>query len=117
MRNPWHGWFECCCTSTETVGLLRTGARDGHLDFHTAPELWRAMACSAISYGLGEREQELAQLQTSPAPIRSVGRIELTQHNTQHEYAEVLLYVHRNRRCIRDGSQDGHLDFHTAPQI
>ena len=25
--------------STETVGLLGTGAQDGHLDFHTAPEL------------------------------------------------------------------------------
>ena len=25
--------------STETVGLLGTGARDVHLDFHTAPEL------------------------------------------------------------------------------
>ena len=25
-------------TCTETVGLLRTGAQDGHLDFHTAPE-------------------------------------------------------------------------------
>ena len=37
-------WFlaelvECCFTSTETVGLLGTGAQDGHLDFHTAPEL------------------------------------------------------------------------------
>ena len=30
---------ECCPTSTETVGLLGTGAQDGHLDFHTAPEL------------------------------------------------------------------------------
>ena len=29
----------CCSTSTETVGLLGTGAQDGHLDFHTAPEL------------------------------------------------------------------------------
>ena len=26
-------------TSTETVGLLGTGSQDGHLDFHTAPEL------------------------------------------------------------------------------
>ena len=26
--------------STETVGLLGTGAQDVHLDFHTAPELW-----------------------------------------------------------------------------
>ena len=30
---------ECCFTSTETVGLLGTGAQDSHLDFHTAPEL------------------------------------------------------------------------------
>ena len=30
---------ECCFTSTETVGLLGTGAQDGHFDFHTAPEL------------------------------------------------------------------------------
>ena len=30
---------ECCFTATETVGLLGTGAQDGHLDFHTAPEL------------------------------------------------------------------------------
>ena len=30
---------ECCFTSTETVGLLGTGAQDGYLDFHTAPEL------------------------------------------------------------------------------
>ena len=33
------GMVECCFTSTETVGLLGTGAQDGHLDFHTAPEL------------------------------------------------------------------------------
>ena len=31
------GFVECCFTSTETVGLLGTGAQDGHLDFHTAP--------------------------------------------------------------------------------
>ena len=31
--------LKCCFTSTETVGLLRTGAQDVHLDFHTAPEL------------------------------------------------------------------------------
>ena len=30
---------ECCFTSTETVGLLGTGAQDVHLNFHTAPEL------------------------------------------------------------------------------
>ena len=32
------GWLKCCFTSTETVGLLGTGAEDVHLGFHTAPE-------------------------------------------------------------------------------
>ena len=33
------GWLvECCFTSTETIGLLGTGAQIGHLDFHTAPD-------------------------------------------------------------------------------
>ena len=32
-------WLSCF-TSTETVGLLGTGAQDGHFDFHTAPEFW-----------------------------------------------------------------------------
>ena len=36
---------ECCFTSTETVGLLGTGAQDGHLDFHTAPELCDKLDC------------------------------------------------------------------------
>ena len=31
--------LKCCFTSTETVGLLGTGAQDVHLDFHRAPEL------------------------------------------------------------------------------
>ena len=30
---------ECCFTSTKTVGILGTGAQDGHLDLHTVPEL------------------------------------------------------------------------------
>ena len=34
---PW--LVHCCFTSTETVGLLGTGAQDGQLDFLTAPEL------------------------------------------------------------------------------
>ena len=33
------GKLKCCLTSTETVGLLGTGAQGGHLDFNTAPEL------------------------------------------------------------------------------
>jgi len=33
--------LKCCFTSTETVGLLGTGAQDVHLDFLTAPVLCR----------------------------------------------------------------------------
>ena len=36
---------ECCFTSTETVGLLGTGAQDVHFDFHTAPELCDKLDC------------------------------------------------------------------------
>ena len=32
-------WLKCCFTSTETIGLMGTGAQDAQLDFHTAPEL------------------------------------------------------------------------------
>ena len=40
------GWLaECCFTSTETVGLLGTGAQDVHLDFHTASVL-----CASIMH-------------------------------------------------------------------
>ena len=42
------GWLKCCLTSTETVGLLGTGAQDGHLDFHTAPDLFSSQ--SAVQY-------------------------------------------------------------------
>ena len=37
--HPYLSLLKCCFTSTETVGLLGTGAQDVHLDFHTAPEL------------------------------------------------------------------------------
>ena len=39
---------QCCFTSTETVGLLGKGAQDGHLDFHTAPELRTGAELTAL---------------------------------------------------------------------
>ena len=51
----WVGWLKCCFTSTETVGLLGTGAQDVHIDLHIAPELWafgvRNAHFIAISFG------------------------------------------------------------------
>ena len=40
---------ECCFTSTETVGILGTGAQDGHLDFHTASELWKDLKLKCVA--------------------------------------------------------------------
>ena len=40
LRVSLQGLVECCFPSTETVGLLGTGAQGSHLDFHTALELW-----------------------------------------------------------------------------
>ena len=42
--------FQRCFTSTETTRLIRDGeAQDGHLDFHTAPELWRSARSAAAA--------------------------------------------------------------------
>ena len=48
---------ECCFTSTESVGLLGKGAQDGHLHFHTAPELCREKEKRGGGGGGGERER------------------------------------------------------------
>ena len=42
----------CCFTSTETVGLLRTGDQDGHLDFLTAPGLSNLIGFCCCFYGV-----------------------------------------------------------------
>ena len=47
--------MKCCFTSTETIGLLGTGAQDVHLDFHTVPELCKSvLQCKEVScfYGV-----------------------------------------------------------------
>ena len=41
--------LKCCFTSSETVGLLGTGAQDVHLDFHTAPELCNVVGVGCIN--------------------------------------------------------------------
>ena len=45
--------LKCCVMSTETVGLLGMGAQDGHLDFHTAPELCLMFSVGPNTYSVG----------------------------------------------------------------
>ena len=42
--------FQYCFTSTETVRLVRTDGPGGHLDSHTAPELWRCAQNTSMFY-------------------------------------------------------------------
>ena len=50
LLSPESQLVRCCFTFTETVGLLGTGAQDGHLDFHTAAELWNRSRSSGFVY-------------------------------------------------------------------
>ena len=79
---------ECRFTSTETVGLLGTGAQDGHLDFHTAPELYEGgwlVECRFTS------TETIGLLGTGP----QVGHLDLHTHPEEDGGGEVLLNVLR----------------------
>ena len=65
--------LKCCFTSTETEGLLGTGAQDVHLHFHTAPELWERLHSQGATGGqvvsaLPQRCCPLSPLWYGPPP-------------------------------------------------
>ena len=73
-------WLKWCFTSTETVGLLGTEARDVHLDFHTAPELWvlaSVRLCCIMSSDVGWHIRDKLR------PMREHGSINLYVHGSQ----------------------------------
>ena len=75
--------------STETVGLLGTGAQHGHLHFHSAPELsFFMLKCCFTS----TEELSFFMLKCCFTSTETVG-------------------------LLRTGAQHGHLDFHTAPEL
>ena len=43
---------------SKTITVLGTGAQDGHLDFHTAPELCTESPTGHSYMGVGERERQ-----------------------------------------------------------
>ena len=78
-RNFSEKLLKCCFTSTETVDLLGTGAQDGHLDFHTAPEL-----CTRAEHACMQVERREIN-----SPLRFAGRIDdwrqIISSNTKYE--------------------------------
>ena len=63
-------------------------------------------------------EERRAEAESSRGPSAyQPNTLPLGQTGGDAVVVEVLLYVHRTRRFIRDGSQDVHLDFHTGPEL
>ena len=59
---------EYCFASTETAGLLGTGAQDGYLDFYTAPELCISTVDHSSFLSAKPARQPSCQPSTSPRP-------------------------------------------------
>ena len=90
----------------------RWGSPDYHLDFHTAPELWWFLVhCCFMS------------VETILSGLSGMGSPGLPPWLSHSPWALVilsslLLYVRRDHKDSRGwGAQDGHLDFHTAPEL
>ena len=79
-------WLKGCFTSTETVGLLGTGAKDGHLDFHTvlSSEVDPAQHKLASYKGQFERIRSCVHEDTSPpAPTPFLSYLTPFPHHQQ----------------------------------
>ena len=68
---------ECCFTSTETVGLLGTGAQDVHLDFHTALEL-----CATPAGMDGPVDTQVHARRHSPSAVPWISEDRLFKRNS-----------------------------------
>ena len=80
---------ECCCTSTETAGLLGTGAQDGHLDFHTAPELWSVRKTESFSCSTRDVSDTLVTLNWNAGKRRGRKKKEKKVKNEEEEKKHV----------------------------
>ena len=63
------------------------------------------------------RGKQAATQQYYPFLDTTVWVYENAYLSCEGRFVEVLLYVHRNRRLISDGSPGVHIDFHTAPEL
>ena len=143
----WKSWLvECCFMSTETVGLLGTGARDGHLDIHTASELcWKSQLMQTNKQPWQTQPEKWGPVWhrlTSSATITDISHSHGRQNVTSTQPCLILTALWEGLiivgslkirspfilfQCcftstetvglLGTGAQDGHLDFHTVPAL
>ena len=103
-------------------------ARDGHLDFHTAPELWHwasstllgllwtvwpGTATSTFTQLLSSDTEQVQCCSDYYGPC-GPGRPPRLSHSS---WALTLSKFNVARTIMDRVAQDGHLDFHTAPEL
>ena len=89
----------------DRTDYLGRGAQDGHVDFHTAPELCK------FEFNVALRPQR-------PYGLFGTVTLTFTQLLSSMNSSSMLLYVHTDHKdYLGRGAQDGHLDFHRAPEL
>ena len=97
LRSGSQRLVDCCFTSTETVGLLGTGAQHSGLS-HSSWALLPTVGWVLLYVHRNRRLIRDGSQGRPPGLSHSFWALQPTVK------VEVLLYVHRNRRFIRDGS-------------
>ena len=111
-RRGREGWLvECCFTSTETVGLLGTGAQDDHLDVHTALDLCRLHGPACIGpCRLSPNSMHSTGLLPHPSLEEGAGKQCSEYEPTQGRYSAVVMGLHTLRASLSGTFLQGRKD-------
>ena len=81
------GLVERCFTYADTVGLLGTGAQDGHLDFHTAPELSYGEAAVPVCWTVSAKRHAVERRSKDDGAGHNVLRCRADTRRTKWEHS------------------------------
>ena len=109
-------WHSSWTSTSDTAPELCQKSRNNHLDFHTAPELWHKFVVQCCfspqrpyrTIRDGEPRTATSTSDTAPEP-RQKSRNRLSHRRS--DTSSFVQWLYGDRRTIRDGEQDGHLDF------
>ena len=104
-----HCSLQCRFTSTETISTVRDG--EPRMDTSTFTHLLSSKTMNLVQCCFTSSEIIVKDGETMTATLTSSPLLRSETMNL----GSVLLYVHSD--YYGRGAQDGHLDFHTAPQL